>query len=542
MQPRPYQSEAMDALDAYLSERPGNPCVVLPTGAGKTPCMAWTVQRWRASHPIRALVVAHVPELIVQFEAKLKAVCPDAPVGVLSAKLKRNDRRADILAATIGSVANKILDLDPFDVIMVDEAHRIPLRSEGQYHQLVEHAKLNNPRLRVVAWTATPYRLAGGLICGPKYVINDVCYSANVKHLIDDGFLCKLRTKVGKREVNTAGIRKSGGDFNQGQLEAAALEGVAGIVGEAVDILERENRRSVLFFCCTKEHADKVSKALALYGWACPVIHDGTPDAERTGYAREFVAGNLRALANINILSEGFDAPTVDAVVLIRPTESQGLYYQQVGRGLRTHPSKADCLVLDFAGNVSRHGPLDMLEGNRPAMQTCRACQEHYPKPMGKCPACGWVPPPSSVAGDAPPKSERIIPSDPKARTEAAILSDGEPWDMDVADVTATRHAKPDKPPMIKVTYHGPGGLESHTEWVCLSHPPGYALHKAREWWRARFGKTIPASTDDALSQDLFLGARVAEKTQSIRVRQNGRFTEVIGVKFKRNEAAAVVG
>lgn len=536
MTPRPYQSAALEALESYLRERDGNPCVVLPTGAGKTPTMAWAIQSYLSRWPdTRICVLAHIQELLEQGVEKMRAIWPTAPIGVYSAGLKSRDIGYAITYAGIQSVYDKACKFPPFDLIFIDEAHRIPLKSQGQYQQFIREARLNNPHVRVVGWTATDYRLDGGRICGPKYILRKVCYSANVKDLIDDGYLSSLRTKIGKKFVNASGVSKSGGDFNAEQLSKIAnvSETVSGIAMEAVKFLDAENRRSCLFFAVTIEHAENLSAALSALDFDAPVIHSKTPMSVRTSLAEQFKAGQLRGLVNVNVLSEGFDAQRIDAVVMVRPTASKGLYYQQVGRGLRTHDSKADCLILDFAGNIARHGPIDQLEGCPPVMQTCGSCQEYWPRVLGKCPACAWEIPP----GEATPAAEgsaRQIPTDPSARTDAPILSDADPWTVPCTSVQVAVHKKADKPPTLMVTYGH--GFDMHREWICLEHD-GYAKAKAKQWWRSRFGDPVPETVSAALSGNLFLADAIKAKTESITVKRDGKYTQIIRYNFRKEKA-----
>ncbi len=543
--PRPYQLAALDALDTYLAEQKGNPCIVLPTGAGKTPTMAWAVKKYVSTWPkTRIIILAHIRELLEQGVEKMRTIWPAAPIGVYSAGLGSRDRHYNITYASIQSVFKRGCDFDPFDLIFIDEAHRIPLEQDGQYRRFIDDCKLCNPKLRVVGWTATPYRLAGGAICHKDYVLNDIIYEANVKDLIEQGYLCRLRTKIGVHEIDTNGVHRSKGDFKTGELEQRAMVDatVDGIAAEAVELLNRENRRAVLFFCVTVDHAEKFSRALAALGVTAPTIHAKTSSHVRSQLVRDFAAGRLRGLCNVNVLSEGFDAQRIDAVVLVRPTESMGLYYQQVGRGLRTHPDKTDCLVLDFAGNIVRHGPIDLLQGDRPQMTTCggEGCREHFPSIIGACPQCGWKIPPEIIDPNVLPKGggERIIPTDPKARVEGAILSDqAEPWEMPVKSVAVKLHEKPGRPASLCVTYQG--DFESHREWVCLSHP-GFAGHKAKNWWRARFGDPVPESSEAAIASNLFLADAIAEVTDRIVVRQAGKYSEVVAWKFKNQMTGAI--
>lgn len=164
MQLRPYQQAAVSAVYEHLRTRDDNPCVVIPTGGGKTPVMAAicrdTVQQWQG----RVLILAHVKELLEQSAEKLAQVCPDVKFGIYSAGLKRRETHAPVVVAGIQSIYKRARVLGPLDLILVDEAHMIALEGEGMYRQFLADAREVCPHLRIVGFTATPYRLKSGLI------------------------------------------------------------------------------------------------------------------------------------------------------------------------------------------------------------------------------------------------------------------------------------------------------------------------------------------------------------------------------------------
>lgn len=523
MTPRPYQVEAMEALDLYLRNHDDNPVIEIPTGGGKTPLMAWVIEKYLRLWPdTRILILAHVRELLTQGVEKMKAVWPDAPVGIYCAALNRKDRDAPITYASIQSIYKHAFKFRPFDLVFVDEAHRIPLKKEGTYREFLADARTNNPHLRVIGWTATPYRLGGGAIVGPDYILNSIAYRAGVRALIDDGYLCRLRSKLPDAVPDVTDVPVARGEFVEKELERRinTTDVVAGAIDEAVKLLA--NRKSRLYFCISISHAEAVSAALKTHGINAPVICESTPDRLRNEWIEKFKASEINDLVNVNVLSEGFDAQQVDAIVMLRPTQSAGLYYQQCGRGLRLHQSKSDCLVLDFAGNIERHGPIDALNDPKPKgrgaapMKRCPCCKELVLISIMECPDCGHIFEPASAE---PKQPHNAKPAD------IPILS--EPWVMKVIDVRVERHAKPNKTPSLKVTYYGQ--LEHHSEWICLDHT-GYARQKAVVWWARRFGAPIPASVDAALP-DLFsvnqLAARLKEITTSITVSRDGKYTRI---------------
>ena len=528
MTPRPYQSAALDALDAHLNTSATNPCVVLPTGAGKSPVIAWAIQRYKIAYPsFRCIVLAHVKELVAQNADKLKTIWPEAPVGIYAAGLRSRQTDQPITFASIDSVNKRALEFEPFDLIVVDEAHRIPMKGEGKYRRFIADCKLNNPAVRVVGMTATPYRLGVGDVCHADHILHEVCYDINVAELIRDGYLCPLRSKAGQSRPDLDGLKKRGGEYTNSSLSDATdrPELVAAAVNEAVPMLR--DRNGIIFFCVDVDHCTHVSQELRRHGIDAPCLTGKTPTAERDRVTQRFVDGHLRAICNVNVLTEGFDATRADAIVLLRPTMSKGLYYQMVGRGLRTDDRKSDCLVLDFAGCIDRHGPIDQLEGDEVWLITCAECAEVFSRAVGKCPdpACGWEIPKQVIEDIEKAKAKRLLHG--ATASQRNIISTDGPETIQVDSVSVNRHSKPGSPDSLRVTYRC--GLSTYREWVCLDHH-GYAGTKARAWWRARFGDTAQSvSVDDAM-QDIFLGNIIADMTDNITIKLSGKYHEIVRV------------
>lgn len=535
MQPRPYQAEAIDALDQHIRTKDNNPCVVLPTAAGKSPVMAWAIQRWKTEYPpLRVIVLAHVKELVEQNAAKMAAIWPGADIGIYAAGLNARDMHASITFASIDSVYNKAGEFEPFDLILVDEAHRIPARGEGKYRKFIDTARICNRNVRVVGFTATPYRLTSGPICHRDHILNEICYEAKIRPLIEQGYLCPLRSKVAQNQPDLSKVEKRGGEYVAKSL-AQAVDREALVdeaVREAVRILDAENRQAAIFFCVDVQHTQHVSQALRRHGWHAPAVTGKTPKAQRDRIAQQFTNGQIRGLVNVNVFTEGFDATRTDAVVLLRPTQSMGLYTQMVGRGLRLNPCKQDCLVLDFAHCIDQHGPIDLLEAGEVRVRACQRCQEVFSQAINKCPKCGWVVPPRTIEAERQAAAEKERQMHATRPASRAILS-GEPETFSVDAAEVNRHRKPGAPDSLRVTYRC--GLSQFREWVCLDHE-GYAKRKAEHWWIRRFGKPVP-SVDEALG-DMFLGNKIAEVTESITVRQVGKYPEIINAKIKQQEYA----
>jgi DNA repair protein RadD len=234
------------------------------------------------------------------------------------------------------------------------------------------------------------------------------------------------------------------------------------------------------------------------HGIECGFVTGETPAAERDDVLGQFRRGELKYLCNVNVLTTGFDAPNIDCVALVRPTMSPGLYYQMVGRGFRLHPGKQNCLVLDFGGNVVRHGPVDQVKvverngkgnGEAPAKE-CPECLSVIAAGYARCPDCGYEFPP------------RVRSQHDAKASNAAILS-GQitTTQYRVQDVCYSVHVKhgadEDAPKSMRVDYKV-GWHDFKSEWVCFEHD-GYARAKAVAWWKRRSPDPVPDTAERAV-------------------------------------------
>lgn len=531
---REYQAEAVAAVYDHLRTRDDNPGVVIPTGGGKTPVIATicsdAVRRWNG----RVLVLAHVRELLEQSVAKIAAIDPGLRAGVYSAGLRRRELDRPVTVAGIQSVYQRAFDLGRVDLVIVDEAHLIPPDGEGMYRRFIQDARQVNPHVRVIGLTATPYRMRSGPIATPDGIINHVCYEVGVADLIADGYLCKMRSKAGLARANTDGVSMRGGEFVSGELEAACNTSdlVASAVAEIVSYTTE--RRSTLVFCAGVAHGQHVvDEFRTAHGIECGWVDGETPAAERDATLARFKSGALRYLANVNVLTTGFDAPNVDCVALMRPTMSPGLYYQMVGRGFRLSDGKADCLVLDFGQNIVRHGPVDLLKGGRPSSgstgdapaKECPQCHAVVPAGVRECLDCGYAFPLAERAPghDATASAYDVIGGTPLIRK------------LDVERVSYAVHRKRSDPtaaPTLRVDYRI-GDLETVSEWVCIEHPEGsFARSRARAWWERRSLEPFPKSVERALA--LAAAGCVAEATRiTVKTTPGERFDRVTHVDLE---------
>lgn len=538
--PRPYQIEALEALDEHIRSKETNPCVVIPTGGGKSILMAWAIQKWKQEYqPLRVCILAHRKELVEQNASELASIWSEGDIGIYSAAMKRRDTEHSILYASIDSVYNKWGRFEAFDVIIVDEAHRIPASGEGKYRQFLNGCRKMNKNVRFIGFTATPFRMNCGPICHKDHILNEICYEANVATLIAQGFLCKLRSKVGDVQADLSEVkRNSGGDYINDSLAKAVdtPEIVQKAIRSAMQIVNSENRKSIVFFCVDLKHSDDVANELRKYGMFVQVVTGNTPIKKRQAVAEDFKEGRLRAIVNVNVYTEGFNAKRVDCIVLLRPTLSPGLYIQMVGRGLRTHPSKTDCLVLDYAHCIDTHGPIDCVDGGDIRVVTCGNCGDSFSRAVKTCPNCGWQIPKQEV--------ERMEAEDTERRMHAEEASKrnilgNEPEVFKVDQVIVQRHVKPGSPDSIRVQYRC--GLNVFREWICLDHP-GFAGDKARRWWIHRFGaENSKGITVDKALADMFLANYLQNITETITVVRRGKFTEIVDHAIKLQKRGSYV-
>lgn len=525
-----------------MKTNPGkNPCIVLPTGTGKS-VVVGMLCREVAAWGGRVLVLAHRLELIRQNAEKVQALLPPGKVGIHSAGLGVRDWEQDIIIAQVQSVHKfGMANMQRRDLLVIDEAHLISPNDNTMYRQIMDTGLQVNPRMRVCGLTATPYRLDSGPICTPEGPLHGVCYELGVREAIEKGFLCNLISRVGSSDsrADLSGVHTRGGEFVTGELSRAMQFG--GLVDRAVDnLLERSaGRHTGIVFCVDLSHVEAVRAALEARGQTVASLHGGTLPMERQFTLSAFRAGTIRWLVNCEVATTGLDVPNIDVVALMRPTKSAGLFVQMVGRGLRLHSSKLDCLVLDFANLLVTHGPIDLITakggkkggGEREApKKTCPHCSEQCHVSMTICPNCG---------GDLPTATKDEDPKHEDKPSEAPVLSTGKVFEDEViavGDATWERHIGKSGMPVLKVSYWEPGMAPNSfnsfrrkpagVDWVCIEHD-GFALSKAEKWWSKRSNDPFPESVNQAI-RIFELGGVAPTTSITVRTWRDKKYPEIV--------------
>ncbi|MCG8154982.1 DEAD/DEAH box helicase family protein [Brenneria goodwinii] len=385
---RPYQREAVSATLEYFRRHTQSAVIVLPTGAGKSLVIAELAKLARG----RVLVLAHVKELVAQNHAKYCAWGLEADI--FAAGLQQRQSRGKVVFGSVQSVARNLDRFkQSFSLLIVDECHRIGDDDDSQYQQIIQHLRQTNPQLRLLGLTATPYRLGKGWIYHYHYhgmirgdehsLFRDCIYELPLRYMIKHGFLVppeRLDMPIVKYDFSKLAAR-SNGLFSEIDLnrELKRQQRITPhIVSQIVEYAQ--TRLGVMIFAATVEHAREIHRLLP-EGQAALVSAD-TPSAERDALIDAFKQQRLRYLVNVAVLTTGFDAPHVDLIAILRPTESVSLYQQIVGRGLRLFPGKTSCLILDYAGN-----PHDLYT---PEVGNSKPHGDSQPVQVF-CPQCGFA-------------------------------------------------------------------------------------------------------------------------------------------------------
>lgn len=340
---RPYQRETIDAVLRARRAGVRRLLVCLPTGAGKTVIFAELARMARR----QVLVLAHREELLGQARAKIAAALGDDGAVAIERGAESASADARVLVCSIRSLhedrLTRVLRGRDIGMVVYDECHHAAaednlrvLRQLGAFDASWDGTLLG--------FTATTARGDGK---GLDEVFDRIVYTRTLPEMIEDGYLAPLR---GYRVATTADLGRlslTGLDFREDELaEAVDIEDRNALVARSIQELARDRR--TIAFCVTVAHARNLRRALEVLGVPAGIVHGEMPADQRAQALADFRAEKIQVLTNVAVLTEGFDDPGVSCVAMARPTRSEGLYAQCVGRGTRLHPGKKDCLILDF--------------------------------------------------------------------------------------------------------------------------------------------------------------------------------------------------
>jgi DNA repair protein RadD len=532
--PRPYQEDATYSIFTFFGKKPtGNPLISMPTGTGKAVVISNFLRMVLYYYPKQRIIQAvHTKELVKQNHDKFVDMWGGpAPAGIYCAGLNEKDTISPIIFASFASMLKNIDAFGHRDLLIIDESHCVSPNEHSGYMKIINRLTEINPALRVIGFSATNFRMGQGLLTDDG-IFTDVCYDLTsvdeFNRLIAQGYLCPLVAQPTSIEIDTSDIKIVNGDYGKRQSDEAADKIMYEALKESVE--RGYDQQSWLVFCAGIKSSEHAAEILNSFGISSAAVHSKLPDKVRDKYIADYKLGKIKALCGMGLFTTGFDHPPADFCIMLRPTVSPGLHVQMLGRLTRPYDGsdpnfpnvKKYGLVLDFAGNCKRNGPINDPRiprkkgkgtGEVP-IKICEECGTYNHAAARFC--CN---PDCNVEFKFQTKLTNVAYTGAIIKSEAPILET-----FDVSKVIYHRHDKVGSMPTIKVSYFS--GLKRFTEYVCLEHK-GFARRKAESWWKQRHNSEPPKTTDEALSIITML-----RTPKRIRVWTNKKYAEIMQVEW----------
>jgi DNA repair protein RadD len=520
--PRWYQQEAHDTVIDFMSKNPGkHPLIAMPTGSGKSLVICMLIDYVRKNWGAKTLVLCHTAEILLQDKKAIERFSGEE-AGLYSASCKSKTIR-DITIAGIQSVYKKPELFKQFDLVIIDECHLISKKDDSMYNTFFkEVGKI------YCGLTATPFRLGDGYIYGQDgclfdNLVYDLTSMDNFNRLIQEGHLCKLKTLQTTLEFDTEMLHTRSGDFIE--KEMSSIYDTEEITNAAIKevIKVGSNYNKWLIFAIDINHAEHIAEKLIQSGIPTGLIHS------KMEFCREKTLnlhrdGTYTALVNVNVLTTGYDDEEIDLIVILRPTESPVFHIQTVGRGLRISDRKDHCLILDFAGNTKRLGPVNdvhiknkanKVEGGGEAVtKTCPECDVILHPSVKICDSCGYI--------------FKFVTKLTTHSEGDEIIAERQRW-YNVSNIFCHLQHKPNMPDSIKVSYEC--GMKIFTELWCLDYK-GYARQRAIAIMKRRYDIT----TEDVHSSADAMGiVHLLIMPIKILVDTTKKYPQILKYKFEDN-------
>jgi len=509
MELRLYQKRILGKLwNALLVKN--NVLCVAPCSAGKTVLFTELINKLQK----RVIILLDREVLVRQTMGKFK----DCGV-VCSSVAKKKEYNGLITVASRQTLINHLNGLEPVSLLVIDEAHLMGVHPcEDQYAKIIDHLQTINPTLRILGFTASPYRLGCGYIYGDKNKKGSIPYFSEIdaqvttRELLDGGYIAPLTGKILVSDTlldDLSSVGKVAGEYNIGQLSSVMIKGVH--LQSCLDAYLKfaSDRKKTIIFCTTIEHCTAVADLFNESGITCEAIHSKLTKLENYARMESLRTGKSRVYTSVAKLTVGMDVIDIDCIMMARKTMSTALYQQIIGRGQRLAPGKENCLVIDLVGNTSMFGTdFDNLRVNIPSDKKGDApfklcpniidgfeCMEQLHASVRICPKCGYQFTKESI--------EALLP---ELKT-VEFNEKPEPKWLTVTQMTVTQHtSKKNGKKLLKIALD----LDVLTRvsrayvWICFSDfYEGYAVERGEETWlKLSF---------DPFPEDVITGAWLAE-------------------------------
>lgn len=391
---RDYQKQCVDAIWNELGLKP-TALACLSTGSGKSVIINELLRRAiEAKSDIKCLVLFNRVTLLAQLAERFEKDLGANRVGVYCGTEGRWENHKSV---TVGSIQSlKATDLS-YDLIIVDECHNLNEQA-GRYIRFIKHQMDANSKTKVVGVTATPYRY-DGFIYGPGKLFPHPVYERGLKYFIDKGHLVCPIAKQPDHQIDLSKLRVLKGEYRQDDIDSQTLNKKMA-QDQVIDALNRAvGRKKIVWACASISHAELIKEILLQLNELAVTLHSKMEWDDRDVSQNNFQIGQTRHLTFVTVISEGYDQPSIDCIVLMRPTKSPALMVQVAGRGLRPYPGKEDCLILDYANVISTLGPLENPvvqkkgkgKGEQPVnLKSCPECRTYVAPRCMLCPECGY--------------------------------------------------------------------------------------------------------------------------------------------------------
>jgi DNA repair protein RadD len=529
--PHDYQQKAIDSFFEYYknSKNAGNPLITVPTGGGKSIINAEIIRTiYNLNSSVKILCLTHTQDIIGQNAVTLKTQAPHIQYGIYSAGLGQKCLDHTITFAGIQSIWDKHLHVGHVDLIMIDEAHLCPVNDNGRYREFIGNLKKINPNIRIFGLTATPWRLDNGwLTCGIDKIFDCIIYEISILELIGKGRLSTIITSkevLTKADFSDLKINKMTNDYIPSTVSDAIYKIIGPAISECISLAK--DRKSWIVFCPSLRILKQAEELLNFNGITTRSITSLSKGGKtaRAAVIEDFKKGRFQALLNVDSLTTGFDAPNVDCMICLRPTQSSGLWVQMLGRAMRINPGKENALLLDYGGNLERHGPIDKIQPPYKSSRKKKKGEEEVTiKPVKVCPRCEQE---CSMTVQACPFCNYeypIVKHIEERASQADVFSvKREPVLPNVNYMMKLRHKKQGMRDCVKIAYVCSNG-KTYFDWLYPEHT-SLAKNKTILYFYD-IGLTSPNTVQELLDMDIPM-------PKSIRVDETGKYPVVLSRNY----------